>query len=495
MTPGRRRTLAWGPTAIALVAGLSAWFAAMADRDALATPLLSVFVLVAVLATALSWLKSGSWIGFLVATAIKTGVFFALAPAGLSTLARGYAEVRGHYAVWQDYLAYFWALPPALLIVTLGEGWLISLRLAERRLVDTWPARHWRIVVPVVAAVALTGAGWLALRTQYYIWRLRSGYPTAQYRLVKVGPHALPAIEREIASLGRQHAGSYRSELADALVDIRHDVVARRIGSGKLTRVEVALVDVDPALLRALRTALLDEPDSTELGHIALSAQRLDFNTWMTLWRATAPLLPIEGQAEMIHALSSRVWLATRSDAGPTNPWQGMAAAEVRAHRREMRARLARLTPGLVDLLEQHASGFRNDSLPLWGSQALDAVEALGPLSHAEQERLAAVLPKLQSSYFVRSMLEHLGARLTGGDHRAFLELLVDAYRKIPDRDARTALAFWVRSDGFRQGVSAVEFFCAAFDSADSRDRLTLQSVLMDRDRGAKCVVERLGEK
>jgi cysteine synthase len=133
--------------------------------------------------------------------------------------------------------------------------------------------------------------------------------------------------------------------------------------------------------------------------------------------------------------------------------------------------------------------------LPLWGSQALDAVEALGPLSHAEQERLAAVLPKLQSSYFVRSMLEHLGARLTGGDHRAFLELLVDAYRKIPDRDARTALAFWVRSDGFRQGVSAVEFFCAAFDSADSRDRLTLQSVLMDRDRGAKCVVERLGEK
>ena len=494
MALGKRRVVAWGPALIVFLAGLSAWFAAVAGKDALATPLLSGFVLVTLIVSAPSWLKAQSSVGYVIAAAIKLGVFFALAPKGMATLTLGYAQVRGAYGVWQDYLVYFWALPPALFAVTLGEGWVISLRLAERPFAGTWLARRWRLVVPVVAVAAVAGAAWFAFRTQYYMWRMRSGYPPAVYRLVRVGPRALPDIERELVGLGTRRAGDYRSGLAGALVEIRQDIVARRIGSGESSKVEVQLVDVDPAMLRALRSALLDEPDPDERVHIALWSEQLDFNMWLALWHATMPGLPPDGQRQMLSGLAERVRWATHRAAGGAGPWQGVPAAEVRARQREMQVRLGRVTPLLIELLEQRAPGFRNGTLRFWSSQALDVLEALGPLPRAQLDRLAALLPRLQSSYFLRALLDHFGSRLSSGDHRAFGKLLVEAYQKFTERDARTALAFWVRTDGRAQGVPPADFFCSVFDSADARDRLALRAVLQERDRSVPCVVERLGK-
>lgn len=490
MSAGRRRLIAWSPALVVLVAGGIAWAGAFTDADAFATYALSVALLVALIAPAPSFLRARSPLGFGVGLAVKLVLFFALAPRGLSTLGRGYHDVRNDFAFWQDYLVYFWALPPALVLVTLIEGWVISLRLAGRNLRDTWVYRRRYAVLAVGTGAVVLGIGWYLGRARYYLWRVRSGNAPARYSLAKVGPRALPVIEKEIHRLGKARVGFYRSDLVSVMVDIRHDVVARRIGTPLVWKVEAAQLEVDPPLLDALRTALIDEPDHEQRGRIGTWTSELDFNTSVELLCAAFPKLPLDGQAQLANQFHNRTLRATRRSQADTSPWRSMPKAEVDKQQSAMKKKLACAVPQLVAAMEREAPGWR-DYPPAWAMLSLDTLAALGPLPDHDAARLRRLVEKTNSSTFRTSLLGRFGTQLTGGDRRALARLVARVYRGLRRDGARIALRVWVSTEGEKHGVDPETFFCAVFDGSHGISSYGLVS-MVKKPGGNHCVATKL---
>jgi hypothetical protein len=396
MTEATRRVVAWSPALVVLAAGGIAWAGAFTDADSFATRALAVAVVVALVAPVPAFVRARSPLGFGLGLAVKLALFFTLAPRGLSTLTLGYHDIRTDFASWQDYLVYFWALPPALVAVTAMEGWALSLRLAGRSVRGTWAYRKRRPLLATGTGAVLLGSGWYLGRARYYLSRVRMGSGPAQYSLAKVGPRALPLIEQELHRLGESRVGSYRSDLVSVLVDIRHDVVARRIGSPLVWKVEAAQLDVDPPMLDALRTALVDEPDPAERARIGIWVGELDFNTAVELLCAAFPELPPSGQAQMVAELHNRAQTATRRSQTDTSPWRGMPATEIDAKQRSMKKKLACAVPELLAALEREAPRW-NDDQPAWASLSLETLSALGPLPTRDSARLRRLTEKARS--------------------------------------------------------------------------------------------------
>jgi len=485
------RLLAWAPTAIVLAAGLTSWIGAFTDQDRFGMRALSAAVLIALIATAPAWWTARSAAGFLVGLAVKLALFFALAPRGFATLGIGYDQMRNDYAIWSGMLLYFWALPPLLVFVTACEGWVLSKRLTGRSVRDTWLYRRRWVAAAVVIPVLLAAGTWFEIRTGYYLGRLRRGDLSAGYSLAHVGRGALPAIEREIHALGNTRVGSYRSDLVDAAVDIRHEVVARRVHTPLQWKVAAARISIDKPLLDALRSALLDEPEREARRDIAAHFSRLDFNMAVELVCSTLPRLSPVAAGPIVALFEKRVRIATERRHGDTSPWHDMPAAEVMAEQREMQRRLACAVPFVIAKLERAGPAWQNDALPLWGTRAIDALGALGGLGSAQAARLAALMPRLQSSYLVRHMLEKLGSALAQGDHAKLRRVVADLYRKTPD-DIRGQVTSWVTDSGPGVEVTREEFLCDVFGSAGNLDRYIMMKSIVGVQKPDRCVTTTL---
>ncbi len=490
-TETHRRLTAWCPSLVVLGSGLLPWVGAFTDQDAFAQRAHSAAIVLALGVSWWSWRATGAWLGYGVATAVKAIVFWALAPRGLATLVTSYQEVRDHFGFWEDYLVYFWAVPPAMLLITLVESWVISLLLSDRRLADTALWKRRRRVLPAVVVVVIAGGCWWLGRVDYYLWRMRAhDHGPSGYSLSQVGPRALPNIYREIHDLGRDDVGSYRGDLVDAIKDIRHDVIARRIGSPLVWEVEATLAEVEPPMLEALIVALTSEPTAEERRKTCIWAGELDFNTLIELFCATFDRLPSDTYGPMIAMISQPVTRATRGyDPGKRGPrwdsgypWRSLTKAEIERDQAAMRDQLKCVPPLLVGALERTVDDWDESGPdPHWVTQAIERLGALGPLSPELGARLVALLPRTPNGFLVSMILEQLGAGIFGGDKGAMQEIVTKTYLALQHDGPRWAVRTWVETQGDTHGVQLVPFFCATFAGTSAEEKSALIYRIQDR--------------
>lgn len=413
-----KRALAWGPSLGVLGGGLLAWLSAMTGLDALAMRLSSVTVVLGFVASLFGWVAGRALVGYVAFLGPKLVAFFGLAPAGVKSVLLSYAQQRQH-GLGDDWLRWFWELPPLLLCIGIVESWALSQHLTGRSLLETklWERR--RLIGAIAAVVLALGLGWRLFGVEFHLWRLKAGHAPARYSLEKTGPRALSPIYREIHALGTADVGSYRSDLVAIIRDIRYRSIARRINSPVVWEVEATLVDVEPSMADALRTAFVREPRREELYRMTIWAGELDFNTQIELFCTALPELDPGRQGELVTMIDPSVRRATTAfDAtvrpprwDSTYPWGERSQAEIRETQARMRDRLRCVAPLLVGMLERDGPTWDHD-VPLWGTQAVRMLGRLAPLPDALGARLVALMPRLRNDYLTHVAREELSKEL-----------------------------------------------------------------------------------
>jgi hypothetical protein len=492
MSAGNRFGIAWGPLFVVLLLGLSAWSGAFTDHDGFATTMLNVSVGISLIATAPSWLKAKSGLGFVLGFALKLALFFALAPKGLATLGARYADVQNDFGLWETYLVYFWAMPPALALVTGLEGYALSTRLAGRSFSDSWIHRRRRVLLAITVPTAALVSAWIIWRPTYYLERIRAGDAPSRAALAGVGPRALPIIEREIDRLGKQPAAAYRSDLVSVLIDIRQHSVARRIGTPLVWMVAAAQVDVDPGVRDAVITALGREPNPEERDHIVNWMNDLDFDTAAEVICGAWPKLDLDAQGQLMTQFDSRVHTATDRSERDTSPWKGVPAGEIAEKQARMRQKLACAVPGVVAALERAMPRWSSNDTPLWGTEALRSLAALRPLPPDESKRLGGLVAHANNGYTLNLLLDGFGSELGGGDGAAFEKLVVSSYEALRDDENRVSLRLWIQEKGKPAGVAADDFFCREFEQSAQTDRFALIDMIQRLKATNPCVATTL---
>ncbi len=463
----RSAKLAWAPALATLASGLLAWMGAFTDQDAFATRALSAAVLVSLIAPAPVWARLRRPLPFLLFFGAKLVVFFALAPRGLATLGMSYSEARA--GLFDDWLRYFWGLPPTLSAIAMVESWLASLALREVSVRDTGVWRHRRGLAIFLAASAACASGWWLFRGEYYLWRVHQGSAPARYSLSKVGPRVLPRLYRDL------EAGRDSEALVDVIVEIRQEVVARKIGSVLYSDTEVAQVGSDPAMVAALRHALSRETEPERVKPLVQRIERADFDTVVAVFCDGFPQAPPAVQNEMVSLVVSASRLAsTRVE---------------KAAQREMRDKLRCALPFVEQALVRGLPRWPHNGAPLWALNAVTVLARFTPLSEGSRAKILAVAPRVKDEYLLRQLLNRL--HILPRDKSAATSALLRIYRQSKSETVRSGLVHWARQN--RGHIELQRFWCGVFPLASDEQRHSLV-YLLDEQPGPEndCVVATL---
>ncbi len=333
-----------------------------------------------------------------------------------------------------------------------------------------------------VTAAVLAAIVWRLFSVPVFLHRIRGGHAPSQSSLRSVGTRALPLIYREIHELGDREQGEYRADLVYVISGIRHDVIAKRIGSPLLWEVEATLLQPDGPMVDALKVAMVREPNRTSRERIALWAGELDFNTKVAFFCGAFPEVAADSTQTMVSLVDGPVRNATlafepmkrppRSD--PSFPFRDLPADEIARIQREMRAQLACAVPQLVTAFTTAAPTWTDSFEPLWATQIATMLGKLRPLPDAERTKLLAVIPKMRSGFLLSQLIEPLAPDLALPTPTPFREAMLKAYRDTKETGVRFAIEQWVEAHGSDATLSREALFCATFADAPADHRWSL---------------------
>jgi len=451
---------------ILVALGTAATFGAvMNDLDALGTELHHVVVGLAVVGSLVAWASRKRWLGMVGFTAVKVAAVAALLPGGEWTaLIASYPQLR----TMPDSLIYFWAVPPALLALSLVEGWALSVidRGMRWRTTRAWRRRH---AIAIVLGLICLGSGlWRLWRADYYLWRLHAeGHGPQSYALRKLGPEVLPRLYEELDALGDEPAGEVRSTLVGIIQDIRYDQVARQRGEVLVTVVATTPAPVDTEMVKHLVEALASEPNDEERRDMTIWLSELDYGMATAVFcegLAVVPDATVHGMTTIIDEAVSQATKDVYERSDSLYPWRGMDETAIAERKRAILDELQRCVPEALST--RLADCERCDGHTL--ERGLELVARLGPLTPEQRERIRAVVGATDDQYRAARMLAVVGPRL-GEPATTVAEMVGD---EAMSASVRWGAVRWLVEQADPAALEKVT--CATFPQLTADERLQL---------------------
>lgn len=439
----------------------------MTDNDGFATFAHHVTVAVAFWVSLLLWGMQKRWRPLVLFVALKAVVLAWWLPApGLATLTMSYAQLAGAPGA----LHYFWLVPPAMLAITMIEGWWSCVIAAGRGLRDTGPWKHRRRLATLTAFVALVGLTWWFAAPEYYLWKLRrDGHGPQSGALRDMGARVLPRLYEELASLGREPAGEVRSTLVAIIADIRHDIIAEQVGDGGFDVVATSPADIDEEMLERLVRALENEPLTEERQRMTMWLGRLDYSMGIATFCEAAPRMPKEAWRHLMIMISGYVGFATRDHYEPgQSPWRDASAAQVAERKADLMRHLQACVPQrLVEVLVAHVGESHTEEIS-WMNSAIEMLAALAPLRDDQVLALEASYAKLEDSWLASSMLDKFAAAMAGPG-QSLDDLMRELYPSAQTPAARKGILQWLQAHEHHS--TSVALFCQHFTTTPDGER------------------------